>query len=56
MYKRESNMKIKLFKREQINQGENGTFSFSNIDIPLACEDADFINYQLEIGGYYEKV
>jgi len=39
-----------------LNQYQNGTFSFSNITIPDVCLGADFINYQLEIGGYYENV
>ena len=34
----------------------SGTFSFSDISIPAKCEGAEFINYQLEIDGYYENV
>ena len=39
-----------------LEQYHNGTFRFEGITIPAYCSGADFINYQLEIGGYYENV
>ena len=39
-----------------LETGDFWTFSFSSVIIPEFCKTADFITYQLEVSGYYEKV